>query len=185
MKGVVFNLLEEVVRAEYGEDTWDTLLEEAGVDGSYTSLGSYPDSDMMSLVMAASRALNTPPEAVIRWFGRKAIPLLRDRYPDFFAGHTSSRSFLLTLNSIIHPEVRKVYPGADVPVFEFEPQADEHTMLMGYRSARRLCALAEGFIEGAAGVYGETVAIEQPSCVHRGDERCLLKIEFRAQAQAA
>ena len=29
MKGIVFNLLEEVVRREYGEDTWDSLLEAA------------------------------------------------------------------------------------------------------------------------------------------------------------
>src|SRR5688572_19259665 len=99
MKGVVFNLLEEVVRTEYGEDTWDNLLDEAGLDGAYASLGGYPDGDMMKLVMAASAALNLPPAAVVRWFGRKAIPLLHERYPDFFAGHASTRSFLLTLNS--------------------------------------------------------------------------------------
>ena len=34
MKGVVFNLLEAVVRRDYGEDTWETLLEAANVDGA-------------------------------------------------------------------------------------------------------------------------------------------------------
>jgi hypothetical protein len=182
MKGIVFNLLEEVVRAEYGEDTWDDLLDRAGLDGTYTSLGGYPDSDLMKLVAAASTALDLPPDAVVRWFGRKAIPLLRDRYPGFFAPHTSTRSLLLTLNSIIHPEVRKVYPGADVPICELDSLVDDDTMLMGYRSSRRLCALAEGFIEGSAEHYGEDVEIDQPSCMHRGDERCLLKIVFTARA---
>src|SRR4029450_10824779 len=55
MKGVVFNLLEEVVRRRHGEDTWDALLDQAGLAGSYTSLGSYPDEDMSKLVLAASR----------------------------------------------------------------------------------------------------------------------------------
>jgi hypothetical protein len=182
MKGIVFNLLEEVVRAEYGEDTWDTLLDEAGLDGAYTSLGGYPDTDMMQLVMAASTALNVPPAAVVKWFGVKAIPLLRARYPDFFVGHTDTRSFLLTLNSIIHPEVRKVYPGADVPDFELEADVDDRTMLMGYRSARQLCSLAEGFIEGSAAEFDEVANIEQPSCMHRGDDRCLLKIVFSPKA---
>jgi hypothetical protein len=182
VKGVVFNLLEEVVRTEHGEDAWDDLLDAAGLDGIYTSLGSYPDSDMMKLVQAASGALGLPPDTIVRWFGRKAIPLLSSRYPDFFAGHHTSRSFLFTLNSIIHPEVRKVYPGADVPSFDLESAPDNATVLLGYRSARRLCALAEGFIEGTADHFGENAAIEQLSCMHRGDERCLLKIDFSSQA---
>jgi hypothetical protein len=182
MKGIVFNLLEEVVRAEYGEDTWDDLLDQAGLDGAYTSLGGYPDSDIFKLVGAASAATGLPPETIVRWFGRKAIPLLGQRYPEFFNSHASARSFLLTLNSIIHPEVRKLYPGADVPTFDIEPTPDDGTMLMGYRSARRLCALAEGFIEGSGDHFGEAIAIEQPSCMHRGDERCLLKITFTARA---
>ena len=40
---VVFNLLEEIVVREHGEETWDLLLERAGLGGVYTSLGNYPD----------------------------------------------------------------------------------------------------------------------------------------------
>jgi hypothetical protein len=182
MKGIVFNLLEEVVRAEYGEDAWDDLLERAGLDGAYTSLGGYPDTDMMRLVGVASEALNLPPETIVRWFGRRAIPLLRERYAVFFEGHTSTRSFLLTLNSIIHPEVRKIYPGADVPTFDLLATADESVLVIGYRSARKLCALAEGFIEGTADHFGEGVEIEQSACMHRGADHCLLKVTFTARA---
>src|SRR5690348_17125586 len=116
MKGIVFNLLAEAVQREFGEDTWDTLLEAAQLEGAYTSLGSYPDTDLMKLVVAASSALNLTADAVVRWFGRNALPLMAANYPNFFQGHTSTRPFVLTLNNIIHPEVRKIYPGADVPV---------------------------------------------------------------------
>jgi len=103
MKGIVFNLLDEVVRREYSEDTWDLLLESADVAGSFTSLGSYPDEQMMKLVAAASAALNMPADAVLRWFGRRAMPLLAERYPVFFSTPRTTRDFLLTLNDIIHP----------------------------------------------------------------------------------
>jgi hypothetical protein len=33
----------------------------------------------------------------------------------FFENVTATKSFLLTLNHIIHPEVRKLHPGAEVP----------------------------------------------------------------------
>src|SRR5437773_2399002 len=120
MKGIVFNLLEQVVRQEYGEATWDQLLAAARLDGAYTSLGSYRDEDLYQLVGAAASALGLEPDAVVRWFGRKAMPLLAQKYPKFFEPHRSTRAFVLTLNDIIHPEVRKLYPGAQVPVFGFD-----------------------------------------------------------------
>lgn len=120
MKGIVFNLLEEIVDAEHGEDVWDDLLEAADLNGAYTSLGSYPDAEFLNLVEIAAARLGQPPDEIIRWFARRTIPLLAFKYPAFFSRHTSTRSFLLTLNDVIHPEVRKLYPGADVPVFDYD-----------------------------------------------------------------
>ena len=97
MKGIVFNLLEETVSRDYGEGVWDQLLEAAELDGAYTSLGSYSDEDLLRLVGAASSALNTPPDEVVRWFGRSALPLFADRYPQFFEPHTSTRSLVISV----------------------------------------------------------------------------------------
>jgi Haem-NO-binding len=179
MKGIVFNLLEEIVVREHGEDTWDALLDAAGLDGAYTSLGNYPDEHLVGLVGAASQALGLPADDVVRWFGRNALPLLADRYPAFFEPHQEARSFVLTLNEIIHPEVRKLYPGAATPDFVFDA-SDPDRLVLDYRSARQLCAFAEGLLLGAGDHYGQTVAIEQSECMHRGDERCLIAIDFQA-----
>ncbi len=180
MKGIVFNLLEEVVSAEHGERTWDALLDASGAGGSYSSLGNYPDEELGRIVAAASKALNTSDQDVVRWFGRKAIPLLARSYPAFFAPHRHTRDFLLTLNTIIHPEVRKLYPDAVVPEFDFEMPAPD-VLRLGYRSPRRLCGLAEGFILGAADHFGESAVIEHPTCMHRGDTACTIVVRFGAK----
>ena len=177
MKGILFNLAEEVVSQTYGERVWDDVLESAGLDGAYTSLGNYPDEDLARLVKAAARALDVDVEDVLRAVATGAIPLLASRYPHFFTPHTSARSFVLTLNSIIHPEVRKLYPGATVPEFGFDTTRDD-VLVITYHSARRLCSLAQGFIIGAAGHYGETVEITEPTCMHRGDAACDLHCRF-------
>ena len=176
MKGVVFNLLEELVSRDFGEDTWDALLDASGLEGAYTSLGSYPDVDLVKLVSAASVALAMPADDVVLWFGRNALPLFVDQYPQLFAPHESTQSFVLTLNDIIHPEVRKLYPGADVPEFDFDVR--DGLLVMGYRSPRRMCSFAEGLLFAAADHYGEQLTIEQPSCMKRGDDRCVLEIAF-------
>jgi hypothetical protein len=176
VKGVVFNLLEQLVARDFGEDTWDTLLDESGLDGVYTSLGSYPDEDLVKLVGAAAEALAMPADDVVSWLGRNALPLFAQRYPQLFEPHDSTRSFVLTLNDIIHPEVRKLYPGADVPEFDFDSR--DELLVMGYRSPRKLCSFAEGLLLGAADHFGERLTIEQPACMKRGDERCVLEIAF-------
>ncbi len=177
MKGVVFNHLEQIVTREYGEETWDGLLEAADLDGSYTSLGSYADADLLKLVAAAAAAMDSPPDDVVRWFGRHALPLFAERYPQLFEQHSSTRAFVLTLNDIIHPQVRKLYPGAQVPVFDFE-EAPNGGLRMGYDSPRKMCSFAEGLLEGAAHHFGEQVSIQQPRCMKRGDQRCQLEICF-------
>ncbi|MBV9734726.1 MAG: heme NO-binding domain-containing protein [Acidisphaera sp.] len=177
MKGVVFNLLEEVVIRHQDEDVWDELLERAGVAGAYTSLGSYSDEDMHKLLAAAAGLLGRPPREVLRWFGQQAMSVLAERYPSFFARCPSSRPFVLSVNSIIHPEVRKLYTGAHCPNFQFQ-DTDDGALMMDYRSPRKLCALAQGFVEGAAAHYGERVTFEHLECMHDGDARCLFRITW-------
>jgi hypothetical protein len=184
MKGIIFNLLEEVVTRNHGEATWDALLDAAGVDGAYTSLGNYPDEQLFQLVGAASAALNLPPDAIVRWFGVEALPLLAEKYPHFFNRHTSTREFLLTLNGIIHPEVRKLYPGAEPPNFDFETSSPD-LLVMNYHSKRKLCALVEGFAQAAATHYREKLTIAHPLCMHRGDESCRIELTFTPEATAA
>ncbi|MBA2475387.1 MAG: heme NO-binding domain-containing protein [Actinobacteria bacterium] len=177
MKGIMFNLLEEVISSQHDEETWDTVLAAAGADGAYTSLGSYPDDEFMRLVDIAAQMLDRTAYDTLRWLGRRGLPLLAERYPGFFQPHASAEAFVLTVNGIIHPEVRKLLPRAGVPEFGYEPGSNGDLRL-GYRSPRKLCALAEGFIEGAADLYGEHVDLHQSTCMHRGDERCVLELRF-------
>jgi hypothetical protein len=180
VKGLVFNLLEEAVSSTYGDATWDRLLDAAGLDGAYTSLGSYDDDEIFALVRVASEMLGIPPDDVLRWFGEQAMPLLARRYPAFFANHANVRSFLLTLNNIIHAEVRKLYPGAQTPVFDFDTSLAD-VLRIGYNSPRRLCVLAEGFMRGSAGHFGERLEIEQSECMHRGAARCVFHVRSLPQ----
>jgi hypothetical protein len=184
MKGIVFNLLEQVVTEEHGEDAWDQILDSAGREGAYTAVGSYPDEQFMSLVASACDRFGLEPDDLVRWFGKRAMPLFAARYPAFFESHTSTRSFVLTLNDVIHPEVRKLFPGADVPNFHFE-SPDEGTVELGYVSARKLCSFAEGLVDGAAAHFGETVTMRQTMCMKRGDDRCVLVCTFAPASRSS
>jgi hypothetical protein len=179
MKGIVFNMLQYAVETSHGADGWDRVLRDAGSEGAFTSLGSYPDGGLLALVAATGGLRGTTdPQAVIRWFACASTPYLVSRYPHFFAGHRSLRTFLPTLNDVIYPEVRKAFPGAVAPEFRFG-DSPEGYLVMEYHSPRKLCAFGEGLVEGAARHFGETVAITQPICALRGDDRCVLVCDIR------
>ena len=48
--------------------------------------------------------------------------------------------------------------------------------MIGYRSPRRLCGLAHGFILSAGDHYGEAVTVRVIECMREGDARCLMSV---------
>ena len=91
IKGIIFSLLEEVVVGEHGADAWDDTLERAGLDGAYTAVGSYPDSEFLRLLAALPDAPDVRSEPQLRWFGAKALPLLAQPYPPSSSATTRRR----------------------------------------------------------------------------------------------
>lgn len=178
MKGVIFNLLEEIVLEEFGEETWLGLLDDSGASGSYTSLGNYPDRELLGLVSSAAKALQVSDADVLRLFGERAFPRLAARYPALVQDHATPNALLLSVNTLIHPEVRKLYPGAVCPHFGFAPLAGANTVRLSYHSPRQLCSLVEGFLRGVAVFFRTEVAITHEHCTHEGAAECRLAVAW-------
>lgn len=177
MKGIIFNLVEEVITEDYGADAWDDLLDGTPVSGTYSAVASYPDAELSAIVDSASAMTGLTPGQLLRYVGRRSMPLMADRYPEFFEMHRGSRTLLLSLNDVIHPEVRKMYEGADPPIFVYHERPNG-VLEMDYYSKRTLCALAEGMAMGVADHYGETIAIAQPQCKLDGYDYCTLRVTW-------
>lgn len=158
MKGVIFNVVQEVVIDLFDEDTWDDVLSAAGVDRAHTALGNYDDAELLAIVDAVASTLDETPDDVLRTVGRLALPKLAGRLGHDELPGGDAESFLLSVNEIIHPEVRMIYPDAVPPVFTFTRRAaGGHEVV--YRSARRLDALAEGLIVGCGDLFDQQVAV--------------------------
>jgi len=179
--GIIFNLLEEAVTRRFGAGAWATMLAQVDV-GGYLPFDRYPDDELFRLLGALPVAPEMSAEERLQWFGRSAVPLLAERYPLIFAPHNSAESFLLTLNAILHPGGQPINGEAgplDLEVLEVDPPGG---LVLGYRSVRRLCALAEGFVTGTADYFGEQVLIQQPRCMLHGEDRCALVCTFQPAA---
>jgi predicted hydrocarbon binding protein len=173
MKGVLFEVLREVVSEVWSEDEWDDILDEAGLRGAYTSLGTYPDTEVLAIVATASSRSGMEPAELLRTVGRLGFARLAARAPQIVERFGGWRDLVCSLDDVIHPEVAKLYPGAQAPEFEVVSQ---DPLRVRYRSARHLCPLAEGLVAGAAAWFGDDVSVQSASCIARGDSVCELVV---------
>lgn len=174
MKGIMFNLLEDVLGEAYGPDAWDDLLTATGASGIYAALGDYPDVEFFKLIDTAGSFTNRNRDEMLIAFGEAAFARMTERYPAILDGISDSRTFLLSLNRIVQAEVRKLYDGAGCPQFRFA--IAPNMLRIGYSSPRKLCALAQGLIQGVALYFDEEVEVKHPQCTHRGDEACRIEV---------
>jgi hypothetical protein len=183
MKGIIFNLFEEFLVANLGSEAYEDLLDATPLQtrDPFVGPGSYPDADLLALAAAAAERSGIPVETGIRDFGRFCIPALERRFPAFF-DVPDAKTFLQSLERVHHVEVRKLYDDAIFPRFRCEDPGPDR-LVMRYESSRRLCALAEGLIEGVAERFGVRVAIDHAACMHRGDPACVLDLAFSPEVR--
>lgn len=177
MIGLIFNTLETIVVEEFGEDAWDDLLEQVNSDGVYHRLGNYQDEEIVNLVVAASKKLNKKPEEILRWFGQHAAHKFHNKMPEMFNQFDGLFDYILSLNDIIHPHVKELYPNSQVPHFKTVSHSNNQ-LILEYVSARQMCHLAEGLILGSAEVFEAKVTVDQPQCVHHGALHCHLRVSL-------
>lgn len=168
MKGVIFNATQEAVIELFDEDTWDDLLDAAGVEGIYSSVGTYEDADLVAIVVAATKATGLSADDVMVAVGRKALKHLADRVPTLIGECTSAYEMLGMIHDVIHVEVMKLYEDATPPQFSYS-DLPGGGMRMGYRSPRNMDALAEGLVLGVGDRFNEELQVTRHPATSDGE----------------
>jgi hypothetical protein len=186
VKGIIFNLFEDFVIANVGDEAYEEILASADLRTAepFVGPGSYPDEDLMALMGQVVRRMNIPADETLRAFGRFCLPPLARRFPGFMTPHTHPKAFLLTVDSFHSTEVNKLFDGARCPRFRYESPALDR-LIMRYQSERRMCALAEGLLDGVATYYGVPIRHVQTACMLRGDSECAFDLTFLPPGNAA
>ena len=155
MKGIVFTELIEMVETKIGHQVADRMIETANTvtDGAFTAVGTYDHKELLQMVVALSEETGTPVNALVRTFGNHLFHRLRELYPNFFEGVSSALDFLPSVQELVHVEVKKLYPDAELPEFDWQPDGDNYVMT--YRSARPFADLAEGMVQACVEHFGD------------------------------
>ncbi len=160
MKGVVFTEFMEMVESRMGLDMLDHIITEAKLpnDGAYTAVGTYDHAELVRLVAALSGATGRSASELVHVFGEHMFVRFSVNFPVLFGDACNAFDFLCRIDGVIHVEVRKLYPDAELPKLECtRPAAGELTVL--YSSPRGMGDLAAGLIAGCIAHFKEPVAV--------------------------
>lgn len=160
MKGVVFTEFLEMVEQRFSADMVDDVIDDAQLPhgGVYTAVGTYPHGEIVAMVVALSQRSGVAVPDLIRAFGEHLFGSFVQAYPGFFIGVKDTFGFLSGIEDIIHAEVRKLYPDAELPRFSVEHH-DARKLVLLYQSPRHFEDLAEGLMHGCVAHFKEPIQI--------------------------
>ena len=162
MKGIVFREFIDMIEDEFSPETADAIIRasDLSTSGAYTSVGTYPHSEMVTLVSNLSTQTGQPVPALLHDFGRHLFKRFTLIHPQYVTNYRSAFELLQQLDGNIHVEVKKLYSDAELPSFRYEELPDGG-MHFDYCSHRALADFAEGLIAGCIEYFGQTITISR------------------------
>lgn len=179
MKGIIFNIAESFIVEHHGEDVFDDIIAECTLETTepFVGPGTYSDNDMMEILRVTTNKLGVDTNTVLRLLGHYTFGQLASRYPNFVENFTNPKKFLLTVDGIIHVEVRKLYQGTQLPVFQYLDTAEDE-LTITYYSKRKLYTFMEGLISGVGDYFNTNIAQCHEIFEKDGEEFCNYHLKF-------
>ncbi len=172
MHGIVFSELQKFVVSKHAHAGWKAVTEKAGLSHKiYLAAGQYPDSEIVSLVTAASAITGQDPSQIVEAFGEFIAPSLLKMYGHLLKPDWKSLDVIEHTEGTVHTVVRTSDKDAQPPKLRSHRTGPD-TVILVYDSPRKMCALAVGIGKALARHFKETLSISQSQCMLKGGPYC-------------
>lgn len=162
MKGVIACCLKEMVVAKFGKDKWEAAAVKAGVNPSIPILATedVKESVVMKLIESVCGVLKISVQQAADAFGEYWVcTYARDVYAPFYQNAKSAREFLLKMDDV-HKRTTQTIPDARPPRFEYA-WTDEKTLVLKYKSQRKLIDFLVGLVKGVGTYFKENLQVSK------------------------
>ncbi|MCA9169061.1 MAG: heme NO-binding domain-containing protein [Planctomycetales bacterium] len=150
MRGIVFTEFQQLVEERFGMAMYDRLVctVETETQGAYTSVGNYDYHELLRLVEQLSKVVDIPISDLVKVFGHHLFKSFVRAYPYSVVGITNTAELMQSVESVIHVEVSKLNPDAELPMFKLTELGEDDLEIV-YESTRPFADLAQGLIEAS------------------------------------
>ncbi len=154
MKGIILSEFVEFLESSLGPDQAQIVIDKSGVSsgGAYSRVGHYDYQELIQLLTHAAAESETEASELIEKFSQHLFMVFKRDYSVFFDGVESAAQMLSQIDDHIHVEVKKLYPDAELPKFEYVNTGDN--LILDYSSPRPLAAVAQALVMACIQYFG-------------------------------
>ena len=161
MYGIVNNAIENLVKANFGDEKWQVILERSNIGMDYfLNSQPYDDAITFALAEAVSEVMQMPIGDVFRTFGEWWIVKTgQEKYGHLMeAGGNNLKEFLLNLPDF-HNRILLLYPLLAPPEFKVTDVENSSLHLHYFSKRQGLKEFVHGLISGLGKMYKVPVEI--------------------------
>ena len=182
MLGLMPKVLMELVANNYGMEAVAEVKRRAGCedDAQFRINEVYDDETWRRIVVAGTEVLNCSPEALEEEYAKYFLKDAQRRWPEWFKMSSSAREFLER-----HPVVHNNFADAvrdtrarDQIKDKFRIEKFDDKIVTHYRSPNKHCHLYISLAQEVLRHYEDEAAIEEVTCIKRGDPECEIWITW-------
>lgn len=181
MYGLVNQAIEDLVRSNQGDATWEVIKQRAGVQTeAFLGMEEYPDDVTYKLVQAAAEILNTHPEEFLRAFGEYwVLYTAKKGYGEMLtAAGKNLPEFLQNLDTL-HTRVGVIMPNLQPPSFGCTEVSDHSLNLHYYSHRQGLASMVIGLVQGLGKMFGTETEVQHIKGHHTGDDHDVFYISWK------
>ena len=180
MYGIINKAIEDLVKANFGNDKWDAVKKRSGVDVDYfLSNEPYDDDITYKIAGAVSEEMNISVGKVLEAFGEWWILKTgKEKYGGLMqAGGNNLREFLINL-PLFHNRIMLIYPKLTPPEFKISDVVDRSLQVHYFSKRVGLQEFVRGLLQGLGKMYETPVEIELMESRDDGKDHEIFKVSW-------
>ena len=148
MKGIIFTEFLDLVESKFGLEMVDKIVRQSELEsgGSYTNIGTYKFSEMLSLLKNLSDNTGISIDDLLYTYAVHFFSVLEESYSGLLNMYTDPIELLSSIENHIHVEVKKIYPESELPTFIVEEKTATQLVML-YKSSRAMYSFGRGLMD--------------------------------------
>lgn len=155
MKGIILSEFIEYIEQELGESAAQKIIDQSELEseGAYSRVGLYDYQELISLLTNTASLTQRDADSLLDGFSDHLFAMFKRDYGAFFDGVNNAAEMLMQIDNHIHVEVKKLYPDAELPTFNYSIN-DKQQLILNYSSPRPLASVAQALVQACLKYFG-------------------------------
>ncbi|SEQ74918.1 heme NO-binding domain-containing protein [Natrinema salaciae] len=178
MHGIVHKTLKEYVVERTDDGTWDTVVEQSGLEPQlYLPVTNYDDEEIDAILETLSTMATQDRHEIERDFGRRLAPELLSTFSAHIRRDWELADLLADLEGVYN-DIDTATEEATLPELACARESDHAIVTYDTHRGHQYCGLAHGILDGLVAAFDADATVTKTACVDDGDGACRFHVDL-------